>query len=77
MLAVCTTLLLVFALGFSAQALAFYVALATLSALFTHANIVLPENVDRLLRLWLVTPAVHAIHHSDLQPQTDSNYGGC
>ena len=76
MLAVCTTLLLVFALGFSAQALAFYVALATLSALFTHANIVLPENVDRLLRLWLVTPAVHAIHHSDLQPQTDSNYGG-
>ena len=76
MFAVCTTLLLVFALGFSAQALAFYVTLATLSALFTHANIVLPANVDRILRLWLVTPAVHAIHHSDLQPQTDSNYGG-
>lgn len=76
MLAVCTTLLLVFALGFSAQALAFYVTLATLSALFTHANIVLPANVDRILRLLLVTPAVHAIHHSDLQPQTDSNYGG-
>ncbi|HPE78581.1 MAG TPA: archaeosortase/exosortase family protein [Gammaproteobacteria bacterium] len=73
--AVCTTLLLVFALGFSAQALAVYVALATLSALFTHANIVLPETIDRPLRRWLVTPAVHAIHHSDLQSQTDSNYG--
>lgn len=74
-LATCTALLLVFALGFSAQALAVYLGAATLSALWTHANIKLPERIDRPLRLWLVTPAVHAVHHSDHQPQTDSNYG--
>ena len=74
-LAVFTMLLLVFSLGFSAESLAFYLLIATLSTLFTHANIVLPEYIDRPLRRWLVTPAVHAIHHSDDQPQTDSNYG--
>jgi len=74
-LAVCTTLLLVFAFGISSQTLALYVGVATLSALVTHANIVLPEGLDRRLRGWLVTPSVHAFHHSDFQPQTDSNYG--
>ncbi|MDS4070052.1 MAG: sterol desaturase family protein [Candidatus Competibacter sp.] len=74
-LATCTSLLLVFALGFSAQALAVYLVVAMLSALFAHANITLPERIDRLLRPWLVTPSVHAFHHSDYQPQTDSNYG--
>lgn len=75
LLAVCTSLLVLFALGFSAQSLAIYIAIATLSAFFTHANIRLPEGIDRTLRLLLVTPSVHAIHHSDSQPQTDSNYG--
>jgi exosortase len=73
-----TTLLafvLVFALGFSAQALGLYLLVAMLSALYTHANIALPEAVDGRLRRWLVTPAVHAVHHSSYQPETDSNYG--
>jgi exosortase len=70
-----TLLLLVFALGFSAEALAVYVTVATLSAWVSHANIALPESIDRALRTCLVTPAVHAIHHSEQQPQTDSNYG--
>lgn len=68
-------LILVFALGFSAQALGIYLLLATLSALYTHANITLPDAIDRSLRRWLVTPAVHAIHHSSQQPETDSNFG--
>jgi exosortase len=68
-------LILVFAMGFSTQALGIYLLAATLSALYTHANVILPEPVDRWLRIWLVTPAVHAIHHSSYQPQTDSNYG--
>lgn len=67
--------ILVFALGFSAQALVIYLLLATLSSVYTHANIVLPELFDKPLRWILVTPSVHAIHHSSFQPQTDSNYG--
>jgi sterol desaturase/sphingolipid hydroxylase (fatty acid hydroxylase superfamily) len=41
---------------------------------FHHANIGLGERGDRLLRLFIVTPAMHKVHHSRLQPETDSNY---
>tara|TARA_R110002110_G_scaffold415561_1_gene650741 strand:+ start:37809 stop:40136 length:2328 start_codon:yes stop_codon:yes gene_type:complete len=74
-LAVSIAMLLVFAFGFSVQALAVYLFVATLSALFTHSNFDLPERIDRPLRRILVTPSVHALHHSDQQQQTDSNYG--
>ncbi|MFU8781040.1 MAG: sterol desaturase family protein, partial [Kiritimatiellia bacterium] len=41
---------------------------------FHHANIALPERVDRWLRTLIVTPAMHKVHHSILQSETDSNY---
>lgn len=41
---------------------------------FHHANIVLPDRLDRVLRLFIVTPAMHKVHHSRWQPETDSNY---
>jgi sterol desaturase/sphingolipid hydroxylase (fatty acid hydroxylase superfamily) len=44
-------------------------------ALFSHANIKLPTSLDRALRLVLVTPRIHAVHHSAHKPETDSNYG--
>ena len=68
-------LILVFALGLSAEALGIYLLVSTIASLYTHANITLPEALDRPLRRVLVTPAVHAIHHSSHQPETDSNYG--
>ena len=74
-LVVFTGALLLFALGYSAQALGVYLLLASISSLVTHASIRLPGRVDRALRLLVVTPAVHAVHHSDLQRETDSNYG--
>lgn len=67
--------MLVFALGFSAAALGLYLALTTLTSLWHHANINLPESLDRHLRWLLVTPSVHIVHHSSFQPETDSNYG--
>jgi len=39
-----------------------------------HANVGLPDRLDRWLRLLIVTPAMHKVHHSRLQPETDSNY---
>ena len=41
---------------------------------FHHANIALPERLDRVLRVLIVTPAMHKVHHSRWQPETDSNY---
>ena len=45
------------------------------AALFNHSNVRLPETLDRLLRLIIVTPDMHRIHHSDIRTETDSNYG--
>ncbi len=41
---------------------------------FHHANIGLPGRLDQLLRCFIVTPAMHKVHHSRWQPETDSNY---
>ncbi len=45
------------------------------TAMFNHGNIRLPESVDRLLRLLLVTPDMHRVHHSIIIRETNSNFG--
>ena len=44
-------------------------------AMFNHANIALPQRLDRVLRLLVVTPDMHRVHHSVLRREHDSNYG--
>ena len=39
-----------------------------------HANIALPAWLDRSLRIVIVTPFMHKVHHSRWQRETDSNY---
>ena len=41
---------------------------------FQHANVALPRWLDDALRLFIVTPAMHKIHHSRVPRETDSNY---
>ena len=67
--------ILLFSLGFSAAALGVYFLIATASSLYTHTSLALPTPADKLLSPWVVTPSVHAVHHSAYQPETDSNYG--
>lgn len=43
--------------------------------LVSHANLRLPRWLDIPLRLVLVTPNIHCLHHSCHRPETDSNYG--
>lgn len=45
------------------------------AAMFNHANIKLAKPVDAVLRLVIVTPDMHRIHHSTDPRETDSNYG--
>ena len=45
-------------------AILLFEALLNVSSLFTHANIRLPVRLDRILRLGMVTPNMHRIHHS-------------
>ncbi len=44
-------------------------------AMFNHANIALPAWLDAALRLLVVTPDMHRVHHSVLPREHDSNYG--
>mgnify|MGYP006272686629 CR=1 FL=1 len=43
-------------------------------ALFHHANVNVPERVDRAMRWLIVTPRMHIVHHSKWTPETDSNF---
>jgi sterol desaturase/sphingolipid hydroxylase (fatty acid hydroxylase superfamily) len=58
----------------AAGVLAFEVILNA-CAMFSHGNIKLPAALDRLLRLFVVTPDMHRVHHSDLVRETNSNFG--
>jgi sterol desaturase/sphingolipid hydroxylase (fatty acid hydroxylase superfamily) len=68
-------LAMVVVFGLPPFALMVYELLDAAMAVFTHANVRLPERLERALQLVLVTPAMHRIHHSAWQPETDSNYG--
>ena len=51
-----------------------YLTVSAANAQLEHANIRLSDRFDRWLRLLFVTPNMHKVHHSRLQPETDSNY---
>jgi len=68
-------LAVVAALGAPAVAVLIFEVLLNGTALFNHANIDLPRRVDRWLRLIVVTPDMHRVHHSTDPRETNSNYG--
>ena len=52
-----------------------YQTISVFFAHLTHANIIIPLKVDKILSYIFVTPNFHKIHHHYLRPHTDSNYG--
>lgn len=45
------------------------------ASVFNHGNVHLPEKIDRWLRLMIVTPDMHRVHHSSIVNETNSNFG--
>lgn len=68
-------LAVVAALGPPAAAVLAFEVILNATSMFTHANVRLPARAERLLRLVLVTPDMHRIHHSVRREETDSNFG--
>jgi sterol desaturase/sphingolipid hydroxylase (fatty acid hydroxylase superfamily) len=62
-------------LGAPAAAVLVFEVLLNGTSMFNHANLRLPEAVDRILRWMLVTPEMHRIHHSIEAHETNSNFG--
>lgn len=66
---------IIITLGASPIAVLIFEIVLNGSAMFNHANIKLPLNVDRIVRKLIVTPDMHRVHHSSEVNETNSNYG--
>jgi sterol desaturase/sphingolipid hydroxylase (fatty acid hydroxylase superfamily) len=62
-------------LGTPALAVFIFEVVLNACAMFNHGNIKLPAAFDKLLRLFIVTPDMHRVHHSTLVRETNSNFG--
>jgi sterol desaturase/sphingolipid hydroxylase (fatty acid hydroxylase superfamily) len=61
-------------LGMPILTVVIFETLVTMAAIFHHSNIKLPDRVEKLLSLIIVTPSVHWVHHHALRSDTDANY---
>lgn len=75
LLSMAIKLMVVAALGAPPVAVLIFEVALNATALFNHSNIDLPRRIDRVLRLFVVTPDMHRVHHSTIPAETNSNYG--
>ncbi|PIV20320.1 MAG: fatty acid hydroxylase [Deltaproteobacteria bacterium CG03_land_8_20_14_0_80_45_14] len=45
------------------------------TSMFNHGNVRYSQNIDSILRLLVVTPEMHRVHHSTIRWETNSNLG--
>ena len=62
-------------LGTPAVAVLIFEVLLNATSMFNHSNVRMPTSLDRVLRLFVVTPDMHRVHHSVIARETNSNFG--
>lgn len=75
LLSMAIKLAIVALIGPPAVAVLLFEILLNGTSLFNHGNIRLPVGVDRVLRLIVVTPDMHRVHHSTNPREANSNFG--
>lgn len=75
LLSMCIKLAVVAALGPPAVAVLIFEVLLNATSMFNHGNVRMRAGLDRVLRLVVVTPDMHRVHHSILPHETNSNFG--
>ncbi|HSD42592.1 MAG TPA: sterol desaturase family protein [Burkholderiales bacterium] len=63
------------AIGAPAIAVLVFEVLLNATAMFNHANGRMPVWLDRWVRLVVITPDMHRVHHSIAYNETNSNFG--
>ena len=63
------------AFGTPAVAVLIFEVLLNATSMFNHSNVRVPQEIDRVLRWFVVTPDMHRVHHSILRRETNSNFG--
>jgi sterol desaturase/sphingolipid hydroxylase (fatty acid hydroxylase superfamily) len=66
---------IVLAFGIPPVAVIVFEVVLNATSQFNHSNVSMPRWLDRILRLVLVTPDMHRVHHSVVRAETDSNFG--
>jgi sterol desaturase/sphingolipid hydroxylase (fatty acid hydroxylase superfamily) len=62
-------------LGTPALAVVIFETVLNAAAQFNHGNVNIPLQLDSWLRLLVVTPDMHRVHHSVIPRETNSNFG--
>lgn len=62
-------------LGPPVLAVIVFEVLLNATSMFNHSNVRIPAGIDRVLRLFVVTPDMHRVHHSVEDDETNSNFG--
>ena len=62
-------------LGAPALGVVIFEILLNGTAMFNHGNFRIRLGVDRILRLFVVTPDMHRVHHSVFPTEANSNFG--
>jgi len=62
-------------LGAPVLAVVIFEVVLNATAMFNHGNLRLPLGLDRVLRLLVVTPDMHRVHHSVEDDEANSNFG--
>jgi sterol desaturase/sphingolipid hydroxylase (fatty acid hydroxylase superfamily) len=65
----------ILALGIPVVAVILFEVVLNVTSMFNHSNVAMPAWLDRVLRLIVVTPDMHRVHHSVLRRETDSSFG--
>jgi sterol desaturase/sphingolipid hydroxylase (fatty acid hydroxylase superfamily) len=68
-------MIIVSLVGISAAGVLIFEVLLNATSLFNHGNVRLAGNIDGVLRLLVVTPEMHRVHHSVIIRETNSNFG--
>lgn len=68
-------LFFVLLLGPSILSVILFEILLNASAMFNHANLKLPKWLDASLRIIVVTPDMHRVHHSTRRDEHNANFG--
>jgi sterol desaturase/sphingolipid hydroxylase (fatty acid hydroxylase superfamily) len=61
--------------GTSALAVVIFEVLLNATSMFNHGNVKFPVRLDGVVRLFVVTPDMHRVHHSVLVKEHNSNFG--
>lgn len=75
LIAQATSLAVIALLGVAPAAVLAAALIALLQDLFTHANVAIPQPVERFLGVLIITPGLHRTHHSDSIAEQNMNFG--